>query len=212
MCNREEINDDIQMKEAGETKPIGLETFEYGSVVRGTAICLKEGGQVPPSFWGAECYIANNFNAPAADPVTGEGEIATRFMSMTSREVNESKAYHSVNDMLAVFGSEVYSGGSGEDYNTTPVGGMLVQASQQHSTGHLGARLIFCYTESNTDTVIPGAILDDDGTFIVGNLQVVGKFKQGENVPIINTRTQEDKVESLIKALVSLGLVKRDTD
>lgn len=211
MCNREEINEDIKMKEAGD-KPTGLETFAYGSVVQATAICLKENTVDPPLVWGAENYIANNFNAPAYNPQTEEGEIATRFMSMTSKEGAEGKMFHGENDHLAVFGSEVYSGGTGENYTTAPVGGMLVQASQQHGPTALGTRLVFCYTKKDTSEIIPGAILDDDGTFILGHLKTLGKIGFFDTEPqeqqIIRTDTLENKVNDLVAALVKLGLAR----
>lgn len=227
MCNREEINEDIKMKEAGENKPIGLETFAYGSVVQATAICLKDdNAEVPPSFWGAENYTANNFNAPAANPQTGEGGIATRFMSMTSRATGSAKAFHGAGDNLAVFGSEVYSGGTGENYTTTPVGGMLVQASHQHEEGKFGSRLVFCYVKTGTSELIPGAILDDDGTFLAGHLQILGELKgeikhTGEKIGFFNTPPEEKPpvtvvendlettVQNLIDALTKLGLISQ---
>lgn len=210
MSIRELINEDIQI--GAENGPVNLETYNCGGVVQATAICLKENTVDPPSVWGAENYTANNFNAPAADPQTGEGAIATRFMSMTSRAVDNVKAYHGVGDNLAVFGSEVYSGGTGENYTTAPVGGMVVQASQQHGSNALGSRLVFCYTKENTTEVIPGAILDHDGTFILGHLKTLGKIGFFDTEPqeqqIIRTDTIENKVDDLVAALVTLGLAR----
>ncbi len=216
----QEINDDVQFKQAGPNTVVGLETFGYGNTVLTNTVCLQECNNESPAVWGAECYMANNFKAPAADPDTEEGEIATRFMSMTSRESNDEKAYHGKGDHLAVFGSYVYAGGSGENFDIMPAGGMLVQASQQHEQGKLGTRLVFCYTKENTAEVISGAILDHDGTFMVGNLQILSELahKYGKagffnaepiDKPEVEISKSDSNItlENLINALKKLGLI-----
>lgn len=101
----EPINNDIKFVD-NETNAVGLETLAHGAVVWGTSISLKnDNAQVPPSFSGADCYIANNFSTQNVP----EDGIATRFVSVTSRtDTNNIKQFHKAGENMTLFGSEVF--------------------------------------------------------------------------------------------------------
>lgn len=213
----EVINDDIQIGAQGG--PVNLQTFNCGEVTQGSVICVKGSSAEPPTFFGAEYYFANNFNTQNVP----EDGIATEFMSMTSRtDTNNIKQFHEDGDNMAVFGSRAFSGYVDGVYNTKAVGGLLTQASQNHELGKLGTRLVFCYTPNDSSTVIPGAILDSDGSFISGHQQIMGNLShKGQAIGFFNAdpisrpevevlqAEEQTTVGKLITELAQLGLISK---
>jgi len=191
-----------------------LASYDEGRMLETTLIINKAGtgGQnTVPYCIGAEFYHAVNLHA-----VSGEIFNAGFLTETANTASTVNPPYHVVDDNVGTFGSLVYSGGP----LPALAGGMIVQASQNHSSGNLGTRLLFAFTPDGSDEAEVGACLD--GTDGVKTFAVTYDFRHlGANVGFYNrpavprgqynanqfTNT-EDRLAELIRLLHETGLIK----
>jgi len=206
---RLEVNEDIQIGEAEQTP--GLETYGYGAVAETTLLSLQEGtiygDPVPPFCWGAGCYKAVN------NDVQGD-TIGAGFVTETSRSEGTPPAltFHKNEDIMGVFGSYAYSGNEDPEL----LGGLATQAAENHAGGSLGTKLLLMYTRCGNSSMQIGAVLDESGCFITDEFRHIGGkigFFGAEKTSRlkVNLFSLETKVDTLVKALETLGLIETET-
>lgn len=197
-----------------------LSTYATGRILETTMICLKPSTvedketqtrvRMAPFCCGAEFYKAENYS------VSGAAMFESGFVTDTA---NSTYTYHQPDDNLGVFGSYAYSGGTVPDHTTKFVGGIVLQASEEHSSTRAGTRLLLGYMPNgdNKEAEV-GAIIDGDGTFAVaktfrhvgienGTVGFFGVTPKSQQEVRFNGTTDE-KVADLVTALFNLGLIK----
>lgn len=202
-----------------QTQIYPLETYCDGKILQTTMICLKpstiedevspERLTMVPFCCGAEFYKAENL------AISGTEMFEVGFVTDTA---NATYLYHRQDDNLAVFGSYAYSGGEvrTNDHTSKFVGGMVLQASENHNSTKAGTRLLLAYMPNgdNKEAEV-GAMIDGDGTFAVakkffhvdqqGTVGFFGVQPKGQQVVHTNAT---DKLGEVITALSNLGLIR----
>ena len=209
---------------AGEITMDGFSTSAGGVGITTTMLILQEaeinGNVISPSIVGAQIIqtinedtynIADNgFLTKSARMIDPETEY------MEPSDPN-NLTYHAEDDFISTFASMVFSDYIYQnqlitDYDTSPVGGMVLQASEQHSLGYLGTRLILMHTPNNTTDLTPGLVLDNFECQIPITLNHSGSYLGFYGVsPVaqqtLTGATLEDKFNSLVSILEEYGLL-----
>ncbi len=126
---------------------------------------------------------------------------------------NESGGYLKKDDIALNFISVVYGGWDTEEESIIPIptAGITVSATENHEEGKHGSMLTLWSTDINTDIITPAMTLSDE-IDVIKNIKISSKIGFFENEPVDqpvvdDTGTLEQKVDSLIDALVTLGLI-----
>lgn len=209
---------------AGEITMDGFSTSANGVGITTTMLILQEaeinGNIVPPSIVGAQLIQTVNVDAYNIGDV-GYLTKTARMIDPETEYMEPSNpnnlTYHAEDDIISSFGSLVFSDYIYQnqiisDYDVSPVGGMFLQASEQHSLGYLGTRLILMHTPNNSAELVPGLVLDNFECQIPVTLNHSGSYLGFYGVsPVaqqtLTGATLEDKFNSLVSILEEYGLL-----
>ena len=196
---------------------VGASQADFDSI-RTTLFLFKEGSHnnlpVPPVCLGAQVYRADNHKVVESE------ELAAGFFTETARntgtEANPVMGYHKEDDLLGIFASAVYSGGTYADYESLLVGGIAIKAAEDHGIEKYGTKLCLIVTPNGTEQPVVGAVLDEDFTFHCLDFKhhgdQIGFFNadkvEQQELNLSPNPTADEKVDQVIAILKNYGLIK----